>query len=252
MIQIQGIQKSYGNKVVLNDISVTLPTKKIIAFIGSNGAGKSTLLSIISRLLSKDKGRVIIDDIELEKWDRRELSQRMAVLRQSNYTDLRLTVRELVSFGRFPYSQGKLTAEDETMINKALTYLKIEDIQNQFLDELSGGQRQMAYIAMVICQDTDYVLLDEPLNNLDMKHSVRMMKTLRSLVDDLGKTVLIVIHDINFVSCYADYVLALRHGEYIKGGEKDQIITSPILQEIYDMEINIQNVNDDRICVYYR
>lgn len=135
--------------------------------------------------------------------------------------NVRLTIRELVSFGRFPYSQGNLTQEDWDKVDEALSFMELHEIENQFLDELSGGQRQRAFIAMVIAQDTEYILLDEPLNNLDMKHSVQIMKVLRRLVDELGKTVILVIHDINFASFYSDYVVALKNGEIIRQGPNE-------------------------------
>ena len=124
-------------------------------------------------------------------------------------------------------------------------------MQHKYLDQLSGGQQQRAYIAMVIAQDTEYILLDEPLNNLDMKHSVQIMKVLRRLTEELGKTVVIVIHDINFASCYSDYIVALKDGRVIHDGSTDEVINSAKLKEIYDMDIDIQNINDNRICVYF-
>jgi len=252
MIEIKNISKAYGKKEVLKDVTLTLPEGKISAFVGSNGAGKSTLLSLVSRLLPKSGGEVRIDGTLVEDWNNRELAKRLAVLRQSNFMNIRLTVGELVAFGRFPYSQGRLTEEDKQAVEKALDYMDIVDIRDRFLDELSGGQRQMAFIAMVIAQDTHYVLLDEPLNNLDIKHSVHMMKILRRLVDDLGKTVVIVIHDINFVSCYADYIVALKHGELIGFGEREIIMTPETLERIYGLAIDMHEINGNKICVYYK
>ena len=251
MIEIRNIHKSYGRKEVLRDITVTLPEKRITAFIGSNGAGKSTLLSLVSRLLPNSGGEVLVDGKRVEDWNNRELAKELAVLRQSNFTNIRLTVGELVSFGRFPYSQGRLTEEDERVVERALAYMDIADIRDRFLDELSGGQRQMAFIAMVIAQDTRYVLLDEPLNNLDIKHSVHMMKVLRKMVDELGKTVIIVIHDINFVSCYADYIVALRDGRLIEVGERGSIMNERTLKEIYGLDFDIREIDGNRICIYY-
>ena len=137
------------------------------------------------------------------------------------------------------------------LIDQALEYMNLGDMQDKFLDELSGGQKQRAFIAMVIAQDTDYVLLDEPLNNLDMKHSVQIMKILRKLVDELGKTVVIVLHDINFASVYSDRIVALKDGKLVKNGPTHEIINSEALREIYDMDIPIQEQNGCRICVYF-
>ncbi len=152
---------------------------------------------------------------------------------------------------RFPYSKGRLNDIDQKKIDEAIDYMVLRDIEDQYLDELSGGQRQRAFIAMVIAQDTDYILLDEPLNNLDMKHSVQIMKILRRLVDDLGKTVVIVLHDINFASVYSDRIVALKNGRVVKDGPTHEIIQSESLKEIYDMDIPIQQLNNCRICVYF-
>lgn len=251
MIEIRNISKSYGPKKVVDDVSFTIEEGKITSFIGPNGAGKSTVLSIISRLIDADEGEVIIDGKELSKWDTKELSRKLSILKQSNNINIRLTIRELVSFGRFPYCEGKLKEEDEKIVDNALSYMKLTEIQDKYIDELSGGQRQRAYIAMIVAQDTDYILLDEPLNNLDMKHSAEMMKMLREMVNDLGKTIIIVIHDINFASCYSDSIVALKDGKLVKHSNLDEMITESNLSRLYDMNFNIQEVNNQRICIYF-
>ncbi|WP_096185992.1 iron ABC transporter ATP-binding protein [Evansella halocellulosilytica] len=251
MIQVKNIFKKYGNKRVVDDISVSIQKGKITTFIGPNGAGKSTLLSMVSRLISRDDGEVLIDNKGVDHWKNKELAKRVSILKQTNNISLRLTIRELVSFGRFPYSQGNLTDEDWEHVDQAIRYLELEDIQDKYLDQLSGGQRQRAYIAMVVAQNTEYVLLDEPLNNLDMKHSVQIMKVLQRMVRELGKTVVIVIHDINFASCYSDYIVALKDGRVVKEGPTDDIIKSGVLKEIYDLDIEVKDINCNRICVYF-
>jgi iron complex transport system ATP-binding protein len=251
MIEIKGLSKYFGKKPVVEDVTITIEPGTITSFIGPNGAGKSTLLSMVSRLLDADTGEVLLDKNNVQKWKSSEFAQRVSILKQSNYLNVRLTIRELVAFGRYPYSKGRLTDVDEKFIDQALEYMNLVDIQDNFLDELSGGQRQRAFIAMVIAQDTDYVLLDEPLNNLDMKHSVQIMKILRKLVDELGKTVVIVLHDINFASVYSDRIVALKEGKLVKNGPTHEIINSDALREIYDMDIPIQEQNGCRICVYF-
>ena len=178
-------------------------------------------------------------------------AKRVAILKQANHLNVRLTVRELVSFGRYPYSKGRLNAEDHKFVDQALEYMNLTDMQDKFLDELSGGQKQRAFISMVIAQDTEYILLDEPLNNLDMKHSVQIMKILRKLVDELGKTVVIVLHDINFASVYSDRIVALKDGRLVKDGPTNEIINSESLREVYDMHIPVQEQDGCRICVYF-
>lgn len=251
MIEVKNISKKYGSKAVVNNVSFQIKRGKITSFIGPNGAGKSTVLGMMSRLLKKDSGEVFIDGKEISKWDTKELSKVMGILKQSNHLNVRLTIRDLVAFGRFPHSQGNLTAEDQIKIDGALAYMQLEDIQNKFLDELSGGQRQRAFIGMVLAQDTDYIFLDEPLNNLDMKHSVQIMKMLRRITDELGKTVVIVIHDINFASCYSDEIIALQDGEIAVTGTVNEIMQASTLSKLYDMEFNVQEINDKKICVYY-
>lgn len=130
--------------------------------------------------------------------------------------------------------------------------MDLVDLQAKYLDELSGGQNQRAFIAMVIAQNTEYILLDEPLNNLDMKHSVQIMKVLRRLVEELGKTVVLVIHDINFASCYSDYIVALKDGKVVKEGSTETIIDNAVLHDIYDMDIPIELINGNRIGVYFK
>ena len=251
MIQVQALSKFYGKKKVVEDVTVSIQRGKITSFIGPNGAGKSTLLSMVSRLLDADSGEVLIDQSNIKKMKSNDFSKIVSILKQSNYMNVRLTIRELVAFGRFPYSKGRLTAEDEKMVDQAIEYMALKDMEDRYLDELSGGQKQRAFIAMVIAQDTEYILLDEPLNNLDMKHSVQIMKILRRLVDDLGKTVVIVLHDINFASVYSDRIVALKDGKVVKDGPTNEIIQSKALKEIYDMDIPIQEMNNCRICVYF-
>ena len=251
MISTKQVEKSYGSKRVVQDVSVELPENKIIAFIGSNGAGKSTLISIISRTIMKNDGFVYIDGKELDEWKTQKLAQKLSILKQTNHLNIRLTVRELIEFGRFPYSKGRLTREDKEKVDQAVAYMELGELEDRYLDELSGGQRQMAFIAMVIAQDTDYIFLDEPLNNLDMRHSVQIMKVLRRLVDEMGKTVMVVIHDINFVSCYADHIVAMKDGKVVHQGERDKIIQPEVLKKIYGMNIQVQQVDGKRICLYY-
>lgn len=251
MITIKGLSKSFGKKPVVENVSLQIQPKAITSFIGPNGAGKSTLLSMVSRLLDADTGEVFLDQTDVKKMKSNEFAKRVAILKQANHLNIRLTVRELVAFGRYPYSKGRLNAEDEKIIDQALEYMNLADMQDKFLDELSGGQKQRAFISMVIAQDTEYILLDEPLNNLDMKHSVQIMKILRQLVDELGKTVIVVLHDINFASVYSDRIVALKDGRLVKDGPTHEIITSDALSDVYDMHIPVQEQDGCRICVYF-
>ncbi|MFS0859649.1 MULTISPECIES: ATP-binding cassette domain-containing protein [Paenibacillus] len=251
MVEVRNVTKQYGGVRVVDDVSLNIAKGKITSFIGPNGAGKSTLLSMITRLISKDTGQVLIEGQEIEGWKNKDLSKKISVLKQSNHINIRLTVEDLVAFGRFPYSQGRLTAEDRQWIQEAIDYMELAPFRKKYIDELSGGQRQRAYIAMVIAQNTEYILLDEPLNNLDMKHSVQIMKVLRKMVDELGKTIVIVIHDINFASCYSDYIVALKDGRVVQEGKTEDIINTDVLQKVYDMHIPVQWIDGRKICVYF-
>lgn len=251
MIEVKNTTKKYGNTKVIDNVSIKIEKGKITSFIGPNGAGKTTLLGIISRLIKHESGQVLIEEKEVNDWNSNELAKKISILKQSNFLSVRLTIRDLVSFGRFPYSQGNLTKEDWEFVEKAIEYLKLTDIQDKYLDELSGGQRQRAFIAMVVAQNTEYVLLDEPLNNLDMKHSAEMMKTLRSLVDELGKTVILVLHDINFASVYSDYIIALKNGKLAHQGNIKEMIQEDVLEDIFEMKFRIEEIGNQRICIYF-
>ena len=199
-MQVKDLTKQYDGKTVVNSVSFSIPKRKVISLIGPNGAGKSTVMGIISRLIARDGGTVDFEGSDIGKWKSRELSKRLAILTQTNNIQMKLTVRELVTFGRFPYSGGRTTAEDQEIIDRAISYMELGAFEDQFIDELSGGQRQRAYIAMVIAQNTEYVLLDEPTNNLDIYHATNMMKIVRRLCDELGKTVILVLHEINYAA----------------------------------------------------
>lgn len=251
MIKVENISKKYADKIILDDISLEIPKGKITSLIGANGAGKSTLLGIISRLLKQDNGNIIIHDKNIQDYRNRILAQHLSILKQSNHLDLKLTVRELISFGRFPYSQGRLTKEDHQKIDEAISFLDLKEIEHNYVDELSGGQKQRAFLALVVAQDTDYILLDEPLNNLDMKHSIQIMKTLEELCKKKGKTIIIVIHEINFASHYSDFIVAMKNGKIIHSDKTAQIIHPEILKDVFDIDFEIIEKNNKRICNYY-
>ncbi|MBN3122975.1 ABC transporter ATP-binding protein [Pectobacterium brasiliense] len=252
MIEIGNVTKAYNNVKVLDNVTATVPRGGVTSIIGPNGAGKSTLLSIISRLLDADRGQVKVNGMDVMTTPSDKLATCLSVLRQENQFTSRLTVAELVGFGRYPYTKGRLNADDRERIRAALAFLNLTELKDRFLDELSGGQRQRAYVAMVLCQDTEYVLLDEPLNNLDMKHAVAMMKQIRRAADELGKTIVLVIHDINFASAYSDYIIAMRKGQIIYTGKPEDIMVSEVLEDIFDTEVAIEQVHNQRIAVYYR
>ncbi len=250
MIETHGLQKSYGQTVVVHDLSLTLP-RGITSIIGPNGAGKSTLLSMIARLLPPSAGSATVGGLDVRTTPSDVLARRLAILRQDNHIAARLTVRDLVAFGRFPHSHGRLTADDREHILRALAYLGLEEFQHRYIDELSGGQRQRVFMAMVLAQDTEFVLLDEPLNNLDMRHAVAMMRLLRKAATELGKTIVLVLHDINFASVYSDHIVCMQGGRVAHQGAPAAVITPDIMRAVYGIEIKVHSIGGQLISVYY-
>lgn len=251
MIAADAVSKRYGDTLVVDNVTLAIPAGGVTAIIGPNGAGKSTMLSMISRLAPMSAGSVTVDGLDVTTTPGEVLARRLAILRQDNHLTLRLTVRELVAFGRYPHSAGRLTEADRVHVEQALGYLGLEALAERFLDELSGGQRQRAFVAMVLCQDTDYVLLDEPLNSLDMRHAVAMMKLLRRAADELHKTVVLVLHDINFASCYADHIIAMRDGKLAAQGTPQELIQPEVLRDLYQVEVKVHQIDGQRISVFY-
>lgn len=251
MIKVSEAAKRYGQNWVVDKVSLGIPKGGLTSIIGPNGAGKSTLLSMISRLLPMDSGAVTVDGHDVISTPTAQLAKMLSILRQENSLTVRLTVRELVTLGRFPHCQGRPTAADIEHVEEALDFLHLREFSDRFLDQLSGGQRQRAFVAMVLCQDTDYVLLDEPLNNLDMRHAVDMMKILRRLASEKGKTVVVVLHDINFASVYSDQIVAMKDGKLSFQGSPRELMTTETLREIYDLEIPIHESSGHLIGTYY-
>jgi len=252
VITLVDVSKSYGDVHALGPVDLEIPTGGVTALVGPNGAGKSTMLTIVGRLLAADAGRVTVGGLDVVTARPRELAQRLAILRQENHFVARLTVRQLVALGRFPHSQGRLTTADADAVDTALHFLDLVDLQHRYLDELSGGQRQRAYVAMVVAQDTDYLLLDEPLNNLDMQHAVSMMARLRRAADELGKTVVLVVHDVNFAAAWADRIVAMTDGRIRHVGTPAQIMTEEILTDVFATPVTVVDGPGHPLAVYYR
>ncbi|MCC5778680.1 ATP-binding cassette domain-containing protein [Nitratireductor sp. B36] len=251
MIEIHNLTKRYEEAAVVDNVSLTLPESGITAIVGPNGAGKSTLLSMMARLIAPTSGRVLVDGLDVQATPGAVLAKRLAILKQNNQVGMRLTVNELVAFGRFPHSGGRPTVEDKRHVDEAIAYLGLDDLRTRFLDELSGGQRQRAFVAMVLAQDTKYVLLDEPLNSLDMKHAAAMMKLLRRTADELTKSITVVIHDINFASIYADHVVAMRDGRVMLEGGAVDLMQETMLKDIYDTVVKVREVDGHRLGLHY-
>jgi len=239
MIHIASAKKLYTAEVQIGPLDIQIPKAGLTSLIGPNGAGKSTALLMIGRLLNMDEGQIKVANMDVSESKSEDLAKILTILRQENHFVTRLTVRQLAGFGRFPYSKGRLTKEDEAIISKYIDFLDLTDLENRYLDELSGGQRQRAYVAMVLCQETEYVLLDEPLNNLDVARSVQMMEYLRHVANEFGRTILTVLHDINFAARYSDRICAMKDGGIAAFGTVGDIMNPELLTDIFETKIEV-------------
>ena len=256
MISLTEVAKNYGaagakDSVAIGPVTVDIAAGGITALVGPNGAGKSTILTMIGRLLDVDAGSIEVAGHDVVNSPSKVVAKILSILRQENHFVTRLTVRQLVGFGRFPHSKGRLTAEDEQHISAAIDFLDLTALEGRYLDQLSGGQRQRAYVAMVLAQNTDYVLLDEPLNNLDMQHAVQMMQQLRRAADELGRTVVIVLHDINFAARYSDQILAMKAGVVVEHGPPEEIMQDAVLSRVFNTDVTVIDGPRGPLAVYY-
>lgn len=251
MIEIKNLDYSLAKKSILTNLTQKFPQNKVIALIGPNGAGKSSLLALLGRLQKATFGEITIDQCEIQQWNHKKLAQKLAILRQTNHLPLQITVEELVSFGRYPYCRNNLSKIDKKIIQQAIEAMQLKDFQQQRIDQLSGGQLQRALIALVLAQDTPYLLLDEPLNNLDLTHANQLMNYLKVLVQQFNKTIIVVLHDINFAANFADYIIAMKDGKIFTQGTTEQIIQSEILTNIFDFPITIHQIHDKKFCLYF-
>ena len=250
MISLKNVSKAYSSEVTIGSLTLDIPKAGITSIIGPNGAGKSTTLLMIGRLLDMDEGDISISGMDVKTSKSGDLAKTIAILRQENHFITKLTVRQLVGFGRFPYTKGRLTIEDEAIISKYIDFLGLNELEDRYLNELSGGQRQRAYVAMVLAQETEYVLLDEPLNNLDVARSVQMMKHLREAADKFQRTIVTVLHDINFAARYSDRICAMKDGEIAAFGTPEEIMCSNVLTEIFETDVDIVDCCYGSIAVY--
>ncbi|MFJ9553852.1 ABC transporter ATP-binding protein [Nocardiopsis sp. NPDC101807] len=251
MITLSGVRKEYSGEVAIGPVDLRIPRGGVTALVGPNGAGKSTLLTMAGRLLGLDAGVIEIAGHDVARTASKDLAKVVSILRQENHFVTRLTVRQLVAFGRFPHSRGRLTAADEEVVSRTIDFLDLGGLENRYLDQLSGGQRQRAYVAMVLSQETEYVLLDEPLNNLDMRHSAQMMKHLRRVAEELERTVVVVLHDINFAGHYADRICAVKDGAVVEFGTPEEIMTDEVLTRVFETPVTVVDGPRGPLAVYY-
>lgn len=238
-IRVRDLRVTYAGTPVLGPLNLQIEAGGVTALIGANGAGKSTLLRTMGRLLTPDTGVITIAGRNVQATDTRELARVVAILQQETKLVARLTVRQLVGYGRFPHSQGRLTRADTRAIEDALGLLGLREFGDRPIETLSGGQRQRACIALVLAQDTPYVLLDEPLAGLDMGHAAQLMARIRYAADTLGKSVVWVEHDVNVAAAYADRMIALVRGDVVAFGPPAEIMTSQVLQRVFDTPVEV-------------
>jgi iron complex transport system ATP-binding protein len=242
MIRIENVCFRHRTARILEGIDLAIPKGGVIALIGPNGAGKSSLLSLVARLQPLQQGTITIDGLPVNTTPGRDLARVIAILRQDTAVASRLKVRELVGFGRFPHGRGRLGEADHAVIDAAIARFDLTDLADRFIETLSGGQRQRALVAMTFAQGTDYLLLDEPLNNLDMYYARELMRSLRAVADESGKTVVIVLHDINQASAHADRIVAMKGGRIVADGTPAAILTPETLEAVFGFSMRVETI----------
>ena len=238
-----------GQPPVLADQSIVIPVGRITAIIGPNGSGKSTLLKTLARQLLPEPGGVLLDGKDIARMPRRQLARRLGILFQENVAPNDLTVEELVYHGRYPHRRlfESFEQEDHDAVEQALRLAGVAPLRHQWVGHLSAGQKQLAWIAMALAQATDYLLLDEPTTFLDLAHQLEVMNLLRRLNRDLGKTLVLVLHDLNLSARYADHIMAMKEGRIVATGSPQEALTVQTLREVFDIEAQILYDTDGRI-----
>lgn len=251
MITLQNVTYTIGRTPILHDISLALPKGKVTALIGPNGAGKSSLLNIIARQTTASSGTVCVDGIDVFDADPKTMALKLAFVTQHVSVASRLRVRDLIGFGRWPHNQGRPSQLDHDKIDAAIAQFDLGAFEDRFVDELSGGQRQRAFVAMGAVQDTDWMLLDEPLNNLDLKHARILMAHLKDLAADQEKSIVIVLHDLNFAMSWADHIVALKDGQIAFEGPTTAMATTQSLTGLYETPVVVHRVGAEVFVAHH-
>jgi iron complex transport system ATP-binding protein len=247
MIQVSNVSLARSGAPVLDTISADIPANGLVAIIGPNGAGKSTLLHVLAGLLRPDTGQVTIDGRDLYQMTEQARALVLSFLTQSQDTAPRLSVRDLISFGRWPHHRGRPKAADIAAIDDAIDRFDLADLAQREISQLSGGQKQRAYVAMAYAQGTPWMFLDEPLAALDPKYSRDIMERLRGLSD---RTILLVLHDLSIAANYADWVVALKDGKVHTQGAWADTITSSALSDLYDVPLKLSEVDGEKTVIW--
>lgn len=254
-INTDNLHVSYIDRLIIKDVTMTIPNGKITALIGANGSGKSTILKAMARLMKPKSGCIYLDGKPIHKEPSKIIAKKLAILPQNPLAPEGLTVSELVSYGRFPHQTGfgRLTKEDKGIIDWSLKVTGLQEFANRPVDELSGGQRQRAWIAMALAQETDTLFLDEPTTYLDMAHQLEVLKLLQKLNAEERRTIVMVVHDLNHASRFAHNIVAIKDGRIVAEGAPEEVMTCEILQTVFGIEADI--IFDPRtgvpLCIPY-
>ena len=235
-----GVSVGYGDALIIEKLSLEVVDQGFTALVGPNGSGKSTLLKTFARILKPNTGAILIDGESITKQASKEVAKKLAFLPQGPVVPEGITVEQLVSYGRSPYRSGfgTATAEDRSITDRALAITSLNDMRDRPVTDLSGGQRQRAWVAMTLAQDTGILLLDEPTTFLDIAHQFELMDLLADLHDN-GRTIVIVLHDINQACRYANNVVVLRDGAIYQQGNPAQVVTVEMLHDVFEIECRV-------------
>ncbi|HZX04059.1 ABC transporter ATP-binding protein [Kribbella sp.] len=235
---------------VVDGLTLEVPSGQLTAVVGPNGSGKSTLLRGMSRLLTPQSGRVLLDGKDIHQLPARELARKLGVLPQGPVTPEGITAAELVSRGRSPHRGlfGRLTAEDDAAIDEALAAVELTELRERPVDQLSGGQRQRVWIAMVLAQGTQYLLLDEPTTYLDLAHAVDVMNVVHAAATT-GRTVVAVLHDLTLAAQYADHLVVMGEGRIAAEGRPADVLTAALLAEVFGLKATVVEVGGAPVVV---
>lgn len=249
MIRVEQLTYKVGPAVILRGVDLKLDAGGITALIGPNGAGKSSLLHCIAGLNRLASGTVRIGDLDPFTAPGSVRARAVALLQQSPAVVSRLSVRDLVAFGRWPHHRGRATSHDEAFVTQALDAFALESLADRPVETLSGGQRQRAFIAMTWAQDTPWMLLDEPLNALDPRHARDLMARLHDLSRAGGRSVVIVLHDINAAAGWADRIVAMKDGRVMAQDTSNALLTPDTLGAVFDTPFEVLNIRGRPVVV---
>lgn len=241
MFELENASFSIAGRTLLHPLSMSLPSGRMIGLIGHNGSGKSTLIKLLARQQQPSMGTIRLYGQPLSAWGQRDFARQVAYLPQHSPQTEGLIVRELVGFGRYPWhgALGRLGSEDRALIERAMELTDTAAFAGRLVDQLSGGERQRVWLAMLLAQNTRYLLLDEPTSALDIAHQVEVLSRVRELSQELGLGVLVVLHDINMAARYCDHLLALHSGHLLAQGSPAELMHSETLERIYGVPMGV-------------